>query len=351
MWVIKRSCLAGLMALAIASQVQAQTGGMRWETNLETARQTALQTNRLLVLHFMQSRCPACLRMEREVFSQPEAARALEANYVFVKVNVEHDSALAQQYAIRAVPCDVILTPQGQVVGKQPGAGSAPQYLGRLNEIAAAVRRPNLDAPPRARLAAEPPRAVRDPVQPSSAQTAPQARYAEYSGRPESPRAQLPPQIEMPVAQAPNASRPAPQMPATPPATAPNIPGLPPGSPPLGLDGYCPVQLAAQMQLEASRQRWVMGDRRWGVIHRGRTYLFSGPEEQKAFLANPDRYSPVMSGNDPVFALDYGQTVAGQRKWGVFYAGRVYLFANETSLKRFSENPKRYSAEVQQAMR
>ena len=61
------------------------------------------------------------------------------------------------------------------------------------------------------------------------------------------------------------------------------------GNPPLGLDGFCPVSLS-------EKQQWVSGDSRWGVIHRGRTYLFAGPEEQRRFFADPDRYAPVAVG-------------------------------------------------------
>ncbi|HZZ27837.1 MAG TPA: hypothetical protein VFE46_07490 [Pirellulales bacterium] len=112
--------------------------------------------------------------------------------------------------------------------------------------------------------------------------------------------------------------------------------------PPLALDGYCPVTLVEQ-------QRWQVGDRRWGVIHRGRTYLFTGPEQQKRFLADPDRYSPAISGQDVVMAIDYGQDVSGKRALGISYQNRIYLFSNEASRQIFSQNPKRYVAEVLQA--
>ena len=119
---------------------------------------------------------------------------------------------------------------------------------------------------------------------------------------------------------------------------------LPPGSPPLGLDGYCTVMLKEQ-------KRWIAGDRRWGAVHRGRTYLFTGPDEQKKFLESPDTFAPVMSGNDPVLALDNAQAVQGKREHGVFFENRVYLFSEEASLARFYQNPGRYAAEVIQAMR
>ncbi len=94
---------------------------------------------------------------------------------------------------------------------------------------------------------------------------------------------------------------------------------------------------------------WVNGDLRWGMQHHGRTYLFAGPDEQQKFQANPDRYSPVMSGNDPVLALDQGQSVAGSRMYGVSYADHVYLFMSEQTLQIFQQNPKRYAAEAVQA--
>lgn len=115
-------------------------------------------------------------------------------------------------------------------------------------------------------------------------------------------------------------------------------------SPPLGLDGYCPVRLAES-------QQWVLGDRRWGAIHEGCTYLFAGPAEQQRFLANPDRYGPVMSGDDVVLAIDDGRSVPGCREHGVFYGGRVYLFSSEESLEKFSRVPNRYASAVQQSKR
>ena len=97
-------------------------------------------------------------------------------------------------------------------------------------------------------------------------------------------------------------------------------------------------------------QSWVEGDRRYGAIHRGRTYLFTSPEQQRKFMADPDRFSPVLSGNDPVLSLQSGRPVPGFRKYGLFY-GRIYLFANEDSLLQFTKNPQRYAAEVLQAER
>ena len=113
----------------------------------------------------------------------------------------------------------------------------------------------------------------------------------------------------------------------------------------MGLYGYCSVTLVETKQ-------WALGDKTYGVVHRGRTYLFLGPAEKEKFLGNPERYCPVFSGNDPVLAMDNQIVAPGRRETGVFGPdGRVYLFADEASLAKFNQNPKRYAAEAIQAMR
>jgi YHS domain-containing protein len=110
------------------------------------------------------------------------------------------------------------------------------------------------------------------------------------------------------------------------------------------LEGFCPVQC-----VEA--QHWVRGDLRWGAIHRGRTYLFAGPAEQRKFLSDPDIYAPVMSGYDIVLKVERNEQVAGQRAHGVFCDGKIYLFASEESLQRFNRAPAQYIVGVQQVLR
>lgn len=111
------------------------------------------------------------------------------------------------------------------------------------------------------------------------------------------------------------------------------------GNPQLCIDGFCPVTLC-------EKQSWVQGDVRWGAIHRGRTYLFTGPEEQKRFFADPDCYAPVGSGNDVVLAAEQGRAIPGMREHGVFFGSRIYLFASEESLLKFAEKPEVYANQV-----
>lgn len=111
------------------------------------------------------------------------------------------------------------------------------------------------------------------------------------------------------------------------------------GTMPLGMEGYCPVTLAEKGQ-------WVEGRAQYGARHRGRTYLFAGEAQQRTFLTDPDHYAPALSGDDPVVAFDAGKSVPGQRRYGVTYQSRIYLFSTPETRTTFSANPQRYTARV-----
>jgi YHS domain-containing protein len=394
--------------------------------------------------------------MEEDVFPQPAVVAAIEANYVPVKLNTDYFPATARQYGIHALPTDIIITPQGQLIQKQEGMLAAPEYANLLGRMAANFRSrssavvaqiaPNQPASNSANPAqvynnintnvggaqnsagsalpgmtpgAYWPQPGNPPIAAATAPNGPAANSPGAmfgsSGLPgpspqpggstnlpapanvatgpfqwSHPNATAPPgpalQGNLPTQQAtvpatpalggaprfslpgpglapsataavpgagarpgyalaggPSAAAVAPTVPALPrPAKA--APELPVGAPPLGLDGYCPVRLN-------ETQRWVHGDPRWGVIHRGRTYLFSGADEQRRFLADPDAFAPVMSGNDIVIRVERNEQVAGHREHGVFCDGKIYLFVSEESLQKFNGAPARYIAEVQQVLR
>jgi YHS domain-containing protein len=123
-------------------------------------------------------------------------------------------------------------------------------------------------------------------------------------------------------------------------ALAPAPPHAPAADPlgpmPVGLDGYCPVTLY-------EHESWAEGRAQWGARHRGRTYLFASSEQQQLFLADPDRYAPALSGDDPVVALNAERSISGRREFGIIYQSRIYLFASPESRAAFSADPDRYA--------
>ncbi|MEE8450592.1 MAG: hypothetical protein V3R99_01725 [Thermoguttaceae bacterium] len=106
---------------------------------------------------------------------------------------------------------------------------------------------------------------------------------------------------------------------------------------PVALGGYCPVELLLN-------ERWAQSDPRWTATHAGRRYLFAGETQRQQFLDDPDRFTAVHSGNDPVLFVDDERRVPGRMDYCVTYEGRLYMFSMADTLARFQEKPERYTA-------
>lgn len=104
---------------------------------------------------------------------------------------------------------------------------------------------------------------------------------------------------------------------------------------PLELEGYCPVVLAQQ-------QKWEKGDAKFEAIFEGRRYHFYDHEFRRQFVADPQRYAPYRSGLDIVSIRDEMRRQRGDRRHGVWYRERIFLFANEANLEKFGKTPEDY---------
>lgn len=348
-----------------------------WVANLQQAQAMARAKNRLVLIHFWGDNCPPCDRMEQQVFNQPEVARAVGANYVPVKVNVHRTPELKNHFKITSWPTDLILTPDGKEIRRAIGFRKPDQYIALADGTAAAYR---VNAgQPQGQIAASDTRDVisEQAVQQNQFQT---VQYSQ-EGSPFRPGAAIgerpafgdgsyasPPQVQPGARQPPPPAQP--QVVQANPyveggrsvgasATADSrsgfqpsgaggqfaaaAPAQAPATPPIAMDGYCPVSLA-------EAKDWRKGDRRFGAIHRGRTYLFAGEAEQQRFLENPDQYSPVLSGCDVVKFVEQGTFVDGQRRYGVFVGSHVFLFSDEASRDAFEKNPRHYALATWKAL-
>ncbi len=114
-------------------------------------------------------------------------------------------------------------------------------------------------------------------------------------------------------------------------------------APAFGLEKHCPVTLAETM-------KWTKGNPQFGAVHRGRTYLFASQQAQQKFLADPDRFSPVLSGCDPVVFAEQGKLAEGKRNCGSAYRGQMFFFVDAASRERFEKSPDVYAVPAYQAM-
>jgi YHS domain-containing protein len=104
----------------------------------------------------------------------------------------------------------------------------------------------------------------------------------------------------------------------------------------IAMDGYCPVTVV-------DNERWAPGDSAVSATHRGQTFFFHADEQREAFLSSPDKYAPVLEGQDLV-AVAEGTSgeLRGSRSFGLKHHGRVFLFHNRQNRDKFSHSPAIY---------
>ncbi|MDR2755224.1 MAG: thioredoxin family protein [Planctomycetaceae bacterium] len=105
---------------------------------------------------------------------------------------------------------------------------------------------------------------------------------------------------------------------------------------PLGLEGYCPVLLSTE-------ERWIPGNPAYYTMYRGHVFRFSSEEAMVEFMKTPALYAPVAMGEDIVLMVDRNKKVYGNRKYGAWFQGRVFLFSSQESLDSFASRPEYYA--------
>jgi thiol-disulfide isomerase/thioredoxin/YHS domain-containing protein len=475
----------GIFLIALASPALADESLVAWQTDLQSATAQASASQRLVLVHFWAPWCKYCLRMDKDVFSNPEVAQAIQQNFVPVKINADNYQSVAKAFGVKSLPSEVVITPAGAVVTKLDGemlaqltpvAGNGP-YVQQLHQVAASnptasaamiaqngqqpganglppagggsYRNPQGDVgyptgpaghqhaesmggdPSQFQVAAQttpvdgrystndpyangsrypnadpyanqagPTNSAVGPAQqpqtqqvinnpylaqqpPVAGQTSGQYEnpYAGSAGVPTQPGvdpryAQQFPAQQFPAQQSQQSlsgqdyrqqstapggqyaggaqGQPGAMQPGGMPSAGMQPPAARPaqaGTVKYGLEGYCPVTL-----LTAAPMQWKPGNPAYGIEHRGIVYLFAGPRELEMFRAAPDSYAPVLSGMDPVAAIDQRQMIEGKREFGYVYLdpltnrNHVYLFSSKDSSVRFHQNPERYATPILQAM-
>lgn len=106
--------------------------------------------------------------------------------------------------------------------------------------------------------------------------------------------------------------------------------------PPVAMEGYCLVTL-----LDA--RRWARGKPEFSCVRDGLTFQFASEADREKFLAE-EKYAQafVANGSDVVRLIDDEKSVPGKRQFGIMYKGRVFLFEDEQNVRKFSQGPNRY---------
>ena len=390
--------LTAAVALAAAvSAIPASAVAGGWHRDLPSALESARAGDRPVLMHFSASWCGPCRQME-PVLRSAEVADVLRDGAVGVHLDFDTHKDVAQRYGVRSIPADVLLTPDGRVLGQMSGVKQPGDYARRVRAVAAqyaglkvrapAPRRPaggsNGDgpvpriarmAPPDRRPGAGDPSWEDDPAlaapDPGGApdfgrspelgrptrdlggafgDSVPRPADDPLSGRPDpfgpSPAAKPDPLRTAPAQREPKYPRPdapalaplADDLRADDPAPRSGRPRIArrPSRRLLGMRGFCPVTLHEQ-------RRWVRGDREFQWEHQGITYFLADTAAFDRFYEEPERYAPKLLGCDPVLYRDEGRAVPGSTAHAAIWRDDLFLFTSAKTRAAFRADPSKYA--------
>lgn len=138
--------LCGLMAAIHTSRGE-------WLTDLRTAQAQAQRENKAILLDFTGSDwCGWCVKLQREVFTQPEFRSFAAQNLVLMEIDFPRkkpqtnaqkkaNHELAQRYGVRGYPTLVLLDSKGKEIGRTGYRPGGPQPF--IREIAKVIWAPS----------------------------------------------------------------------------------------------------------------------------------------------------------------------------------------------------------------
>lgn len=275
MW---RIALGVILSSLVADTGSAQTP-QGFRSDFEAAQAHATATSRPLLIHFYADYCQPCRRMEATVLHDPKLTKELDALVVAVKVNTANRPDLAQRFDVQRIPHDRILSPQGKELSRAGGFMDVGNYL---SMVQSAVKRHKLLTKPNPTDAGD--------------------NVKKRSEKPEPTGAKAPAK---------------------------------PNETPLGLGGFCPVQLS-------NARKWVKGKSKLTAEYKGVEYKLSSKEDLAKFKKEPGKYAPQVLGCDPVVLASSHRAIAGRIDYGAFFDGKLYLFQSSSSRATFKTDPLRY---------
>jgi thioredoxin-related protein len=142
---MKKTAIGLLVTLALLRVSAAQ---LDWMTDLPRAQAKAKEEKKMVMLDFTGSDwCGWCIKLNREVFSQPEFAAYAKKNLVLVEVDFPRKKqqsaeqkkanlALQKKYNIDGYPTVVVLNSEGKKIGElgyMPGGPNV--FIAQLEKV------------------------------------------------------------------------------------------------------------------------------------------------------------------------------------------------------------------------
>jgi protein disulfide-isomerase len=151
---MSRKLLAGIAIAVMTLFVANAKAAADWETDFDKAATNALTSQRYMLLDFSGSDwCGWCIKLDKEVFSKADFKKYAKENLICVLVDFPQqkpqkkrlkaqNEALAKKYEVKGYPTVIILSPDGDLVGRTGYQEGGPtKYVESIKDMIAAYEK------------------------------------------------------------------------------------------------------------------------------------------------------------------------------------------------------------------
>ncbi len=103
------------LALILGCTLSVWADGIKFGTDFDAGLQQAKSDNKLVILHFTQKTSKDCVKMTKEVFSNPEIGKMAAKKFVAVRLSIEQEKAnkLFGKFSVTTVPTVMVVDANG----------------------------------------------------------------------------------------------------------------------------------------------------------------------------------------------------------------------------------------------
>lgn len=109
---------------------------------LEQALDIAKQSNRLVLADMSAIWCPACRKLDKQVFSNEQVKTLLNQNFVYARIEYESQAgeSFMQHYQVTGFPTLLVLNTEGEKLVQLPINYDPLAFLATLEKVVEAIR-------------------------------------------------------------------------------------------------------------------------------------------------------------------------------------------------------------------